>query len=284
MNQKNFLAVVRLIRLDRPIGIFLLLWPTLGALILSNKGLPSLKLMIIFTFGVILMRSAGCVVNDLLDQKYDRFVKRTVDRPLVTNQISASSAKKILFFLVLASFILVLFTNKNTILLSIVALFLALVYPLCKRFTSLPQYVLGAAFAMAIPMTYTASEVSFDISGWMLFIATIIWAVAYDTLYAMVDRKDDLKLGVQSTAILFGTHDKLLIFFHHTGVLVLYCLIGILNHFSIVFWGLMIVALVSVGYQQMLIRHRQEVNCFEAFLNNNWFGFILFLGIGLSYS
>lgn len=274
---------LKLARLDRPIGIYLVLWPTLWALWLAAEGIPSIKVLLIFIAGVVLMRSAGCVINDYADREIDGHVERTKDRPLVTGQISAKAA--LLFFagLCLSAFILVLFTNALTIYLSFGALALASAYPFMKRYTYLPQVVLGAAFAWSVPMAFAAQTNELPTIIWLIYIATLLWTVAYDTMYAMVDRDDDIKIGVKSTAILFGKADRAIIAFLQTLVVLTLCLIGDqakLGQFY--FLGVVGAACLFI-FQQHLIRLREKDQCFKAFLNNNWVGFIVFIGIVLDF-
>jgi 4-hydroxybenzoate polyprenyltransferase len=270
-------------RLDRPIGIYLLLWPTLSALWLAAKGFPDLKILVIFSLGVVLMRSAGCVVNDFADRKIDGHVSRTLTRPLASGLVSAKEALLLFTALITAAFILVLFTNEMTIKLSFIAVALASSYPFMKRYTYLPQVVLGAAFAWAIPMAYSALNVPFEDSTWLLFSATVLWTVAYDTLYAMVDRDDDIKVGVRSTAILFGESDRLMVGIIQALSWVTWFIIGIQAELGIFWWVGLVAAGGLFGYQQWIIRTRDTQACFQAFLNNHWVGMVLFLGLVLNY-
>jgi 4-hydroxybenzoate polyprenyltransferase len=269
----------QLARLDKPIGSLLLLWPTLWALWLAADGFPPFSLLVIFTAGVFVMRSAGCVINDYADRHFDGHVKRTASRPLPAGRISTTQA--LLFFIVLVfiAFVLVWQLNQFTIYLSIGGLLLAAIYPFMKRVTSLPQLVLGMAFSWSIPMAYGAVAGHLSLTTWLLFFANLVWTIAYDTMYAMVDRDDDLKIGVKSTAILFGQYDRHCIALLQMMTLVLLCLIGGLEQLSQSYYLL----LVAVGgffvYQQWLIRHRQRDACFRAFLNNNWVGVLVFVGI-----
>jgi 4-hydroxybenzoate polyprenyltransferase len=275
---------IALTRLNRPVGIYLLLAPTLWALWIAGQGAPSIKLIIIFTLGVVLMRSAGCVINDVADRHVDPFVARTQNRPIATGRISPLSA--IIFFLALCYFAFVLvffFTNKLTLFLSLGAVALTIAYPFMKRFTYLPQVVLGAAFAWSIPMAFAAQTNALPNQAWLLYIANVLWTVAYDTQYAMVDREDDLKIGVKSTAILFGDLDVFII-----GVLQLLFLISLLllghqlHRGFFYLLGVGIAALFFV-HQYWLIRHRDPENCLKAFLNNQWVGASIFIGLLLDY-
>ncbi|MDV5138498.1 4-hydroxybenzoate octaprenyltransferase [Chimaeribacter arupi] len=281
--QSKWRAYCRLMRIDKPIGSLLLLWPTLWALWLAAGGVPPLKLLLVFVLGVFFMRAAGCVVNDYADRKFDGHVKRTAGRPLPSGQITSGQAKRLFVGLVLISFGLVLTLNGMTIALSLVALALAWMYPFMKRVTHLPQVVLGAAFGWAIPMAFSAVGESLPLTCWLLFIANLCWTVAYDTQYAMVDRDDDLKIGVKSTAILFGAQDKLIIGLLQLATLVLMIIVGQLMQLGAVYYGGLVLAGVLFLYQQKMIAGRQRDLCFRAFLNNNAVGMVLFLGILASY-
>ncbi|WP_409424814.1 4-hydroxybenzoate octaprenyltransferase [Pseudoalteromonas sp. RW-H-Ap-1] len=274
---------IQLMRIDKPIGTLLLLWPTYWALWIANDGLPNLTNFIVFTLGVIVMRSAGCVINDFADRKIDGSVKRTCQRPLATGAVSSGEAISLFLLLVVIAFILVLLLNTNTILLSFGALALAFCYPFMKRYTQLPQVVLGAAFGWAIPMAYMASTNSLPVQAWLLFIANICWTVAYDTMYAMVDRDDDLKIGVKSTAILFASYDRHIIALLNFSFFALMVLIGLMNQIGFGFWLGLAVAAMLLVYQQRLIHLRQRDNCFKAFLNNHYVGLAIFIGLLFSY-
>ncbi|MDU4484450.1 MAG: 4-hydroxybenzoate octaprenyltransferase [Enterobacter sp.] len=265
LTQNKLLAYHRLMRTDKPIGALLLLWPTLWALWLATPGVPPLWILAVFVAGVWLMRAAGCVVNDYADRKFDGHVKRTAGRPLPSGQVTGKEARVLFIVLVLLSFMLVLTLNTMTILLSVAALALAWVYPFMKRYTHLPQVVLGA------------------LSCWLMFLANILWAVAYDTQYAMVDRDDDLKIGIKSTAILFGRQDKLIIGILQVAVLALMVAIGRLNGLNWEFYWSVLVAGLLFAYQQKLIAKRERDACFKAFMNNNYVGLVLFLGLAMSY-
>lgn len=282
-----------LMRFDKPIGIYLVLWPTLWALWIAAQGHPSSHLFIIFTLGCILMRAAGCVINDYADHDFDKHVARTKDRPLASGRVSEKEALVLFVFLALCAFGLVLFTNRLTILLSIVGLFLAIIYPYTKRFISLPQAWLGIAFGWGIPMAFAAQldlQVFSDIPkiAWQLLILNICWAIAYDSMYAMVDREDDLKIGVKSSAILFGRYDRLIIGLLQVAMLVL--LFDIANaldlslHKGLWFRIGIFVAAGFMLYQQFLIKDCERGACFRAFLNNHWIGLSLFCGLILEYS
>lgn len=283
LTQNKLLAYHRLMRTDKPIGALLLLWPTLWALWVATPGLPPLWILAVFVAGVWLMRAAGCVVNDYADRKFDGHVKRTANRPLPSGAVTEKEARTLFVVLILISFLLVLTLNTMTILLSVVALALAWVYPFMKRYTHLPQVVLGAAFGWSIPMAFAAVSETVPLSCWLMFLANILWAVAYDTEYAMVDRDDDLKIGIKSTAILFGRQDKLIIGILQVAVLALMVAIGYLNGLNGVFYAAVVAAGGLFVYQQKLIANRDRDACFKAFLNNNYVGLVLFLGLAASY-
>jgi len=275
---------MQLMRLDKPIGILLLLWPTLWALWLAAKGFPSIKNLAIFSLGVLVMRSAGCVINDFADRKIDGKVQRTQGRPLATGVISSREAIILFVTLCLIAFGLVLLTDPLTIKLSVGGLLLAFSYPFMKRHTHLPQVVLGAAFAWGIPMAYAAETGALDKNMWLIYLAVVLWTVVYDTFYAMVDRDDDLKIGVKSTAILFGEQDRVI-----TGalqIMVVYALVLVGKAYSLgwVFYVGLAVAAGLFAYQQWLIRFRERHACFKAFLNNNWVGAAIFAGIAADFA
>ncbi|MHA1001918.1 4-hydroxybenzoate octaprenyltransferase [Leclercia pneumoniae] len=283
LTQNKLLAYHRLMRTDKPIGALLLLWPTLWALWVATPGLPPLWILAVFVAGVWLMRAAGCVVNDYADRKFDGHVKRTANRPMPSGAVTEKEARTLFVVLILISFLLVLTLNTMTILLSVAALALAWVYPFMKRYTHLPQVVLGAAFGWSIPMAFAAVSETVPLSCWLMFLANILWAVAYDTEYAMVDRDDDLKIGIKSTAILFGRQDKLIIGILQVAVLALMVAIGYLNGLNGVFYAAVVAAGGLFVYQQKLIANRDRDACFKAFLNNNYVGLVLFLGLAVSY-
>lgn len=283
LTQGKLLAYHRLMRTDKPIGALLLLWPTLWALWVATPGVPPLGILVVFIAGVWLMRAAGCVVNDYADRKFDGHVKRTANRPLPSGAVSEKEARNLFIVLVLLAFVLVLTLNLMTILLSVAALALAWTYPFMKRYTHLPQVVLGAAFGWSIPMAFAAVSESVPLSCWLMFLANILWAVAYDTLYAMVDRDDDVKIGIKSTAILFGQHDKLIVGILQVLVLVLMGVVGWLNGLGWAFYASVAVAGALFVWQQKMIVHRDRDACFKAFLNNNYVGLALFVGLAVSY-
>ncbi|HFJ8954463.1 TPA: 4-hydroxybenzoate octaprenyltransferase [Serratia liquefaciens] len=281
--QSKWQAYSHLMRIDKPIGTLLLLWPTLWALWLAGKGMPSLSILLVFVVGVFLMRAAGCVVNDYADRAVDGHVKRTAGRPMPSGRVSEKEAKILFVVLVLISFALVLTLNAMTIWLSLAALALAWAYPFMKRVTHLPQFVLGAAFGWGIPMAYAAVSESLPLSCWLLLLANICWTVAYDTLYAMVDRDDDLKIGVKSTAILFGRYDKLIVGLLQFATLLLMLWVGYLAQLSGAFYWSLLLAGALFIHQQKQIAGREREACFKAFLDNNYVGLVLFIGIALSY-
>lgn len=274
---------LRLTRLDKPIGAFLLLWPTLWALWIAADGHPEPVIFVVFVVGVFVMRSAGCVINDFADRRFDPHVRRTHQRPLAAGELGAAEALAVFVVLVLVAFGLVLTLNRLTILLAVVGLALAASYPFMKRYTWLPQPYLGMAFGWAIPMAFAAQTNTLPPVAWLLFIANIFWATAYDTVYAMVDRDDDLKIGVKSSAILFGDNDRLMVAILHAAVLLDLALVGRQMHLHPAFyWGLAVAAVFAL-YEQWLIRRRSREGCFQAFMNNNWFGGAIFVGLALAY-
>ena len=275
---------VALTRLDRPIGIYLLLWPMLWALWFAAKGVPDLKVLIIFVLGTALTRSAGCAINDYADKDFDGHVERTQDRPLATGALTGRDALIASGVLMLIAFILVLFTNPLTIALSFVAVLLAVIYPFAKRYTHLPQVVLGAAFGFAIPMAYAAQINSVPAQGWWLFATAIVWSVAYDTLYAMADRADDVKIGVKSSAILFGQYDLLIVGALQMLVLMALAVIGTHAERGLIYYVGLIAASGFVIYQLWISRHRDPIKCVQAFLNNSWMGMTIFIGLVLDYA
>ncbi|MFM5527941.1 4-hydroxybenzoate octaprenyltransferase [Aeromonas veronii] len=283
LTKERGLAYMQLARIDKPIGTLLLLWPTLWALWLAAGGLPNLWVLTVFVVGVFLMRSAGCVINDYADRNFDGHVKRTAGRPLPTGRVKPWEVLALFFVLALISFGLVLTMNPLTIGLSFVALLLAVSYPFMKRFISNPQLVLGMAFSWSIPMAYAAQADALPLVAWLLFFANLLWTVAYDTQYAMVDRDDDLKIGLKSSAILFGRYDKRIIGVLQLSTLLLLLAVGqLMTLGGWYYWGLLGAAVLFV-YQQRLIRERQREACFQAFLNNNYVGALVFAGLVLDY-
>ncbi|MBS0286537.1 MAG: 4-hydroxybenzoate octaprenyltransferase [Proteobacteria bacterium] len=272
-----------LMRMHRPIGTLLLLWPTMVAVWLANAGSPSLKLVFIFAAGSLIMRSAGCVINDFADIEIDGHVDRTKQRPLITGSVTTLEALLLFVVLLLMGFSLILLTNPMTIALSLIAAALAALYPFTKRFVQFPQVILGAAFGWSIPMAFSASGAPLSAECWLLFFATLIWAIAYDTEYAMVDKQYDMKIGVKSTAILFGSWDKFWIGLCHIMMLSLLAAVGLRLELSEPFFIALLIALGLALYQQWLIRNRESALCFKAFLNNQWIGAVLFLGTLFSF-
>ena len=280
---QKIMPYVKLMRLDKPIGILLLLWPTLSALWIAAEGVPDFKVLIVFVLGVIVMRSAGCVINDYADRNIDGLVLRTKDRPIVSGEITAKQALMLFAGLSLFAFILVLLLNTMTILLSVVALLLAASYPFMKRYTYLPQIFLGAAFGWAIPMAFAAQSETLPPVAWLLFLANILWATAYDTYYAMADRNDDLLAGIKSTAILFGDDDRLIIGMLQFSFLLVMLLIGAQMEMGFAYYLAIVIVLFLFAYQHYLVKERQPAQCLQAFLNNNWVGAALFVGIAVHY-
>ncbi len=282
--QPKFQALLQLIRFDKPIGTLLLLWPTLWALWIAADGMPDWDLLIIFTLGTFLMRSAGCVINDLADRHWDGDVGRTSQRPLVTGAVSATEARLLFIGLLAAAFVLVLFTNPLTVKLSFIAVALASTYPFMKRYTNLPQVVLGAAFSWSIPMAFAAQTGELPANLWLLYLANSLWTMAYDTKYAMVDREDDLTVGIKSTAILFGQHDRLIIGLLQTTFLILMVIAGDRFSLHMPYYAALVGAAALCVYHQYLIRERERDACFKAFLHNNWVGAIIFAGLVLNFA
>jgi len=273
----------RLMRFDKPIGILLLLWPALWALWVAGQGRPQPLVLAVIVAGVVVMRAAGCVINDYADRDFDPHVERTRQRPIAVGLVSPKEALVLFVGLCLLAFGLVLLLNGFTILLSFAGAFLAASYPFMKRYTHLPQAYLGVAFGWAVPMSFAAQTGSISLAGWELFLATVLWALIYDTLYAMVDREDDLKIGVKSTAILFGEHDRQIIGGLQVAMLAILAAVGWQQGLG----GFYFLGLAGGSgffvYQQWLIRHRGRAECFRAFLNNHWFGATVFVGLLLDY-
>lgn len=272
-----------LARFDKPIGILILLWPALWALWVASNGKPNGLVLSVICLGVVLMRAAGCVINDYADRNFDPHVERTKQRPIAAGKVSPKEALVLFVVLCLVSFGLVLLLNLYTILLSFIAAFLAGSYPFMKRYTHLPQAYLGIAFGFAVPMSFSAQMNEIPFVGWVMYLAVILWALVYDTMYAMVDKEDDLKIGVKSTAILFGNKDREIMAVLQLIILALLAAIGQMQNLgSFYYVGLMVAAGLFV-YQQKLIFHRDRALCFKAFLNSNWLGFAVFLGLVLDY-
>jgi 4-hydroxybenzoate polyprenyltransferase len=272
-------AYERLMRLDKPIGILLLLWPTLWALWLVGKGHPDPVVTWIFIIGTVLMRSAGCVINDVADRKFDGRVERTRNRPLATGEVSTKEALLLAASLCLIAFAFVLFLNGLTILLSFAALLLAATYPYAKRFVSIPQAYLGIAFSFGIPMAYAAVRGNIPFIAWVLMTANLFWVIAYDTEYAMVDREDDLKIGIKSSAILFGRFDVAAVMSCYGLFLIIMASVGYLLHLGWIYYLVLAIVVGIVLYHFQLIRRRERDQCFRAFLHNNWIGAVIFAGI-----
>ena len=271
----------RLVRLDKPIGSLLLLWPTLSALWLASNGHPDPMLVAIFSVGTVLMRSAGCAINDYADREFDRHVKRTAERPLTSGQITAREAIAVAVVLALISFVLILPLNTLTHQLSVVAVIVAATYPYFKRFFALPQAYLGIAFGFGIPMAYAAVLGSVPIEAWVLLIANVFWALAYDTEYAMVDRDDDLIIGIRTSAITFGRFDVLAVMLCYGMHLLLLALVGASYQMGAWFYLGLAIATGIAAYHYLLIRDRDRLRCFAAFRHNNWLGAAVFAGIVL---
>lgn len=273
----------RLMRADRPIGTLLLAWPMLAALIIAGAGDPPLKVVVLFLLGAFVMRSAGCVINDFADRNIDGHVTRTRQRPLATGEVKSWQALALFAGLLVVAFLIVLQFNKTTILLSFAAAGVATLYPFCKRFTQLPQVVLGIAFSFGVLMPFTALDQGLPLAAWLLFAANICWTVAYDTQYAMADREDDIKIGVKSTAILFAGFDRFAIALLQLATLGLLFWLGYHLEFSWIYWiGLVLIALLFV-WQHGLIWYREPQRCFRAFLHNNHVGWVLAAAIAASY-
>ena len=268
-----------LMRMNKPVGIYLLLWPTLWALWLASVGMPDWDILVIFVLGVVVMRAAGCVINDIADRKIDGHVKRTVARPLITGQVSLKQAWALFAGLLLCALVLVLQLNIQTLYLSFVAVLLASAYPFLKRYTHLPQVALGAAFSWAIPMAFMAVNQNVPLWAWWLYVANLAWTVAYDTQYAMVDRDDDLNIGVKTTAILFGRYDVVWIAVLQLVTLGSLGMVGLLLSLPMVYWVSLTVVFGMFLYHQRLLKDRERDACFRAFIHNHWAGFVVWLGL-----
>ena len=279
LTAKRFSGYIHLMRLDKPIGTLLLLWPTLWALWIAADGMPPLHIVLIFSVGTLLMRSAGCVMNDYADRGFDGHVKRTHQRPLVTGAVTRGEAIGLAAGLSVLSFMLVLPLDPLVIWLSLPALFLAVTYPLTKRFLAIPQAYLGIAFGFGIPMGFAAIQGTVPLIGWVLLLANIFWAVAYDTEYAMVDRDDDLKIGIKTAAITFGRFDVLAVMLCYGVTLLILAAIGWISHYGMAYFIGLAAAAVMMIYHYFLIRERVRVRCFKAFMHNNWVGAVIFAGL-----
>jgi 4-hydroxybenzoate polyprenyltransferase len=273
-----------LTRLNRRIGIYLLLWPTLWALWVAAEGAPRPEVLVVFVLGVILMRSAGCVINDFADRRFDPHVERTRERPIASGRVSPREALMVFAILCMLAFALVLTMNRLTIYLSFIGAALAAIYPFMKRYTHLPQVVLGMAFGWAIPMAFAAQTGEVPKEAWLLFVINVVWSVSYDTMYAMADREDDLRIGVKSTAILFGEADRLIVAILQALVLFGLLLLGQQLSLGAAYHAGLLAALIFALYQQYLIRDRDPARCFQAFLNNSWLGGAVFVGLLLDFA
>jgi 4-hydroxybenzoate polyprenyltransferase len=273
----------KLMRLDKPIGILLLLWPTLWGLWLAAGGVPSTDILVIFVLGTVLMRSAGCVVNDYADRNFDSHVERTKNRPLATGKLSSKEALLLAAGLSLSAFLLILPLNRLTLALSVLALFLAASYPFTKRFFAMPQAYLGIAFSFGIPMAFAAQTGEVPYIAWLLMVANLLWVIAYDTEYAIVDKVDDLKIGIKTSAITFGRFDVVGVMLCHILFLSTMIVVGLIQKLGAIYYASLIVALGLVFYQYHLIHDRDRARCFKAFLHNNWVGAAIFVGIALDY-
>ena len=277
-------AYERLVRIDKPIGILLLLWPTLSALWIAAEGSPHWLLVAIFTLGTVLMRSAGCAVNDWADRRFDAHVKRTAGRPLATGEIAPWEALALAAVLALCAFLIIVPLNRTTVLLSLPALAIAIIYPFCKRFFALPQAFLGIAFSFGIPMAFAAVQGSVPALGWWMLVINLFWVVAYDTEYAMVDRDDDLRLELKTSAITFGRFDVAAIMACYAVYLAGMAAVGIAQHRGPLYFGVgLAAALACALWHWRLIRTRTRDGCFKAFLHNHWLGFAVFAGIVLDF-
>jgi 4-hydroxybenzoate polyprenyltransferase len=281
--KQRFDLYEKLMRLDKPIGILLLLWPTLWALWIAGRGHPDPLIVWIFVLGTVLMRSAGCVINDFADRDFDPHVERTRERPLAAGKVSAREALLLAGGLSLLAFLLVLQLNRLTLLLSFAALFLAASYPFAKRFFSIPQAYLGVAFGFGIPMAFAAQLEAVPAPAWWLLVANILWAIAYDTEYAMVDRDDDVRIGIRSSALLFGRYDVAIIMGCYAGMLAILSWVGVRLAMHWPYYAGLATAAGLARYHYSLIRSRSRAACFRAFLHNNWLGAAIFAGLASSY-
>lgn len=284
MMRQHLKAYGLLMRVDRPIGTYLVLWPALWALWIAGEGFPDGLILLVFVLGAFLMRSAGCVINDFADRKIDPHVTRTKARPLATGEVSSNEALILFAGLCLIAFLLVLLLNRFTIMLAFFGVALAIVYPFMKRYTHWPQVFLGVAFAWSIPMAFAAQTNAVPAGTWLLFAANLCWVVAYDTMYAMVDRNDDLEIGVKSTAILFGRYDRLIIGLFQLSFLTLMAFTGYWFELGVIFNIGLIAVTGLMGYHQYLIQSRNREKCFAAFLHNNHIGAAIFIAIVLDYA
>ena len=274
-------AYFKLMRFDKPIGIFLLLWPTLWPLWLVNKGVPGFKMLLIFVVGVVVMRSAGCVINDIVDKDIDPSVERTKTRPLANQSVSIGEAYFLLLILLSIALALVLQLNVSSFFWALGGLLITVIYPFCKRFFSAPQLILGFAFSWSIPMVYAANDLAINAEACLLWLSVGLWIVMYDTFYALVDKEDDLRIGINSTAILFGKRVGFIALLLQISVVLLWALIGLLYELSFIYFSSLIVAACLFVRQQQLIRGRDRKQCLKAFLENNYVGAVIFLGVFL---
>ena len=273
---------INILRLDRPIGIYLLLWPTLWSLWLTAGGWPAPKLLLVFVAGVVVMRSAGCVMNDIADRNIDPFVERTKNRPLASGVMTVKQAWVLFAGLIVVAFFLVLQLNIRSVAFAFGGLALTIFYPFCKRLFAAPQLILGLAFSWGVPMVFAATNTAFDLAFYLLWLGTVIWILLYDTFYAMVDQADDARLGIHSTAILFGKYTKLITGFLQLGALFLLGLVGHFFSLGNLFYLSILAAAMLFIRQQFLIRNKEPEACLKAFLENNYIGVIIFLGIVLN--
>lgn len=279
----RLILYAKLMRLDKPIGILLLLWPMLWGLWFAALGLPDLHILSIFVLGTILMRSAGCVINDYADRKIDPHVERTKNRPMAAGKVSSKEALLLAAGLSLCAFVLILPLNHLTIMLSVPALFLAGSYPFTKRFFAMPQAYLGIAFSFGIPMAFAAQTNTLPSIIWVLMLANLFWVIAYDTAYAIVDKPDDLKIGIRTSAITFGRFDVMGVMICHAIFITIMFYIGQWQQMGMAYHAALLVAVGLMLYQYTLIRHRDRTLCFKAFLHNNWVGLVIFVGIALDF-
>ena len=284
MTQEKLNLYIRLVRLDKPIGILLLLWPTLWGLWLAAGGVPPMKELFIFVMGTILMRSAGCAINDYADREFDKHVARTADRPLTSGQVSGKEAVAVAVILALTAGGLALMLNALSIKLAVVAAILAGSYPFFKRFFAIPQAYLGIAFGFGIPMAFAALQNEIPPLAWWLLVANVFWTIAYDTEYAMVDKEDDLKIGIKTSAITFGTYDVIAVMICYAAFIGMMAVVGLaLNLNWFYFIGLAVASMIAV-YHYSLIKNRDRTHCFKAFLHNAWMGAAIFVGTALAFA
>ena len=277
--KKRLQLYEKLMRLDKPIGILLLLWPTLWGLWISSYGRPNWVILWIFILGTVLMRSTGCVINDYVDRDIDKHVARTQDRPLASGQVSTQEALLLAAVLALLAFSLILTLDRLVIVLSVPALLIAASYPITKRFFAIPQAYLGIAFGFGIPMAYAANVGAVPPVAWILLLANMFWAIAYDTEYAMVDRSDDIRIGIKTSAITFGKYDVLAVMFCYATMLAILVGVGLRFRFGAIYYAGLLTAAGIMGYHYTLIKNRERDKCFKAFLHNNWVGAAIFAGI-----